>query len=115
MVTRESDFDDYARSEIFALMIVKARQCPRCQNFDTLVPLTDEVNDKHTTAHNGVTFGVRQLRCVACGLSDLVERDAARATRAQPEPSPGKPAPGDGRMFIVQPIDPDEPDESEVT
>jgi len=96
-------------------MIVKDRQCPRCRNFDTLVPLTDDDNDKKTTALGGVTFSVRQFRCVACGLSDLVERDAGRTTRAQPEPSPGKPAPSDGRMFAVAPMDPDDPDEAEVT
>ena len=79
-------------------MAVESRQCPRCHNFDTLVPLTDEDNDKKTTALDGVTFGVKQYRCVACGLSDLVQRDAARSARALGEPVPGKPTPSDGRM-----------------
>lgn len=96
-------------------MAVESRQCPRCHNLDTLVPLTDEVNDALTTEHGGVTFGVRQLRCVACGLSDLVERDAARTARAEPEPMPGRPTSSDGRHFVVTPIDPDEPDRAEVT
>lgn len=87
-------------------MSIESRECPRCHNLDTLVPLVDEDNDAKTTEHNGKTFGVRQLRCVACGLSDLVERDFTRAHQNDPEPLPGRPKQSDGHHFIVTPIDP---------
>jgi Zn ribbon nucleic-acid-binding protein len=87
-------------------MAVESRQCPRCQNFDTLVPLTDEENDAKTTKHGAQLFAVKQLRCVACGLSDLVERDFRRAHQNDPEPIPGKPSASDGHHFVVTPIDP---------
>lgn len=114
MVTRESEFDDYTRQRIFALMVAESRQCPKCRNFDTFVPLKDEENDKRWTQHGDERYGVRQMQCKACALSDLVEREAGRVSEAEPKPQPGQPSISDGRVFIVQPINPDEP-ETEVT
>lgn len=93
-------------------MAAEARQCPRCKNFDSLVPVPDPVNDTKWTELEGRRFGVQQLRCVACGLSDLVERDVARVSRAAPEPRPGEAVAGDGRMFVSHPMT-DDPIEQE--
>lgn len=105
MVTKHSDFDDYTRSRIFALMAIEAKQCDRCGNYDTLVPLRDSENDERTTVHDGREFAVQQFRCITCALKELVEREARRAAKDEPEPGPGKPANDDGRMFMAIPTD----------
>ncbi len=87
-------------------MAIEDRHCPRCGNLDTLVPLPDEENDERTTTLGDQVYAVKQFRCATCALSDLVEREAGRAARALPDPAPGEPAIGDGRVFVATPVDP---------
>lgn len=85
-------------------MVAESRQCPRCGCFDTLKPLDDLSNDAKWSSLDGQRFGVKQLRCVACGLSDLIERDVARLSREAPDPAPGEAVASDGRMFVAHPL-----------
>lgn len=94
-------------------MAAESRQCANCGNFDTLRPIEEKSGDKKWTEIDGRFFSVEQLRCVACGLSDMVQRDFNEATKGF-EPQPGRPAPGDGRRFVVHPI-PEPPEQTEAS
>lgn len=84
-------------------MAAESRQCSGCKNFDTLVPLKDPASDALWVEHEGQMFAIKQLRCIACGLSDLVTRDFV-ASQEGIRPAPGQAAASDGRLFAVHPI-----------
>lgn len=86
-----------------ALAVYEGSRCPSCHNYDVLVPLRGAKRDVTWEEHGGRVVAVEQFRCIACGASDLIQRDF-NALHADKKPQTGKAAPGDGRMFVARPI-----------
>lgn len=103
VVDRKSEWNDYTRDRVYALMAYEAQQCPGCGNYDTLVPLDKDLKHVTWTQHDGRKIEVRQMRCVACGAADLVKRDAAERHKDD-KPATGRAAWADGRMFATRPL-----------
>ena len=102
VVTHEPEFDDYTRARILALAAWEARQCSACGNYESLVPLKNDL--RHVTWPDGQVFAVEQYRCLACGAADLIKRDWQN-DHENDKPQRGQFAAGDGRMFVSRPFD----------
>lgn len=92
-------------------MSARSRRCPTCGNFDSLRPAK---GDEATVTHEGRTFEVLQYVCVACALSDLVERNFRAVSENTVPQAPGSPTPADGRKFVAVAL-PSQAHETEVT
>jgi len=85
-----------------ALAAYDARCCPSCGNYDSIVASDPKGEETpNTTLPDGRVLEVHQLRCLACGLVDVVKRDWVTA-HEKDKPIPGRPTAGDGRMFVAK-------------
>jgi hypothetical protein len=100
VVTREPEWDDYGRAEIYALIAYESGQCPRCGNYDVLVP-QPKATDRTAEAPDGRQFDAAAYRCVSCALKDLAERVWRQSNQGAGEPN--GPHPSDGLMFVARP------------
>jgi predicted RNA-binding Zn-ribbon protein involved in translation (DUF1610 family) len=107
IVTRESDFDDYTRSRIFALMAWEAQKCPGCGNYDVLVEFKDDKRHYVWDEHQRQRVEVVQYRCLACGAADVIRRDW-NEKHSKDQTSTGYASPADGRLFMARPVDDEE-------
>lgn len=103
VVTREAEWDDYARSQVMALATWEAGRCSSCGNYDCLVPLKADLRHVTWGQHDGRKFAVEQYRCLACGAADIIKRDWL-ARHEKDEPKPGQFAAADGRQFRARPL-----------
>lgn len=99
IVTREPEWDDYARAEALALLADDDRRCNECG-----LPMTYELIDggPKVTWPDGRAYQVKVLRCQGCGARDIVRRDYDRKHKAH-EHVEGKASPGDGLRLSVEP------------
>jgi hypothetical protein len=107
-VTRESEWDDYTRSRVMALIAYEALVCPDCGNFKTLVELPDAERKTTWDEHDGRRFVVTQYRCLACASVDAVkrawlEKHADDGKKPRP-PDQGDGLPIDGLKFAGRPV-----------
>lgn len=102
VVTKHSDFDDYTRSRIFALMAWEAGKCPSCGNYDSLVELPADKRHVTWAQHDGTVLEVLQYRCLPCASKELVQRDFAEKHKDD-KAAPGNFIEADGRVFIARP------------
>lgn len=100
VVTREPEYDDFSRSQIFALMAWESRICPSCRNFDTLVPAGKD--ERTAITPDGRVFEVQMHRCLACGVEELVRREW-REVHKDDRPSDTGALASDGLLFIARP------------
>lgn len=102
IVTRESEWDDYARSLAMALDVFEATRCPSCHNWDALVPLKASLRHVTWEQHDGRKVEVAQYRCIYCGAADLIKRDDHKR-HEKDQPAAGTAGWADGRMFVARP------------
>lgn len=102
VVTRESEWNKYAQDRALALVMYEARRCPNCNNWDALVPV--ESKSKRVPLADGSErqVEVASLRCIFCGVADLVKRDDAKKNEGI-EPSPGQALWSDGLIYAARP------------
>jgi hypothetical protein len=103
IVTREPEFDDRLRAEYLALVGYEDRCCKTCGNFNTIIE--DPSARRHVTwdEHGGRVMDVHHFLCLACGASQLIERDFTER-HSKNKPAPGQAAPSDGRMIVAAPL-----------
>jgi hypothetical protein len=105
-VTRESEYDDYTRSRVFALMAYESQQCPTCKSFGTLELVEEPPIPVRWDEYDGQRIEVRKFRCLACASSAAVRRFWAEKRDGK------KPtvliADDDGLMFSATPAFPEE-------
>lgn len=77
VVTREPEWDDYARSEAIAAISVERATCSGCGTSNGLNRIDDE--PAVFTAPDGRRFEIWNYRCGGCAGLDLVRRDHSEA------------------------------------
>lgn len=101
IVTRESEWNAYTRSRVYALLAYEGRKCPNCGNFDTLEPVSkDPIRVRWDDF--GRRIEVAQYRCITCASTAAVRR-AWIEEHENDKPVPGQAAPADGLMFMATP------------
>ena len=103
VVSRESEWNDYTRSRVFALMAYEAQQCPACGNYDVLVPIPKAERRYRWDEHGGQMIEVVQYRCLACGAADVIKRDWSER-HAKDQTVTGHASASDGRVFMARPV-----------
>jgi len=88
-----------------AYLLWESRRCPTCKNYDSIVEFGPALRDVTWEEHGNRVYRVHQYRCLACGASDLIQRDWMRK-HEKDEPLAGQSAAADGRMFAARPLPP---------
>lgn len=82
--------------------LYESRRCPNCQNWDALVLLNTD--PRRVPQKNGADreVEVATFRCIFCGVSELVKRDAVKL-HEKDETVAGQPFWSDGLIFAARP------------
>lgn len=102
VVTREPEWDQYARTEAVAALAADRYRCKSCGVAGALVPVPAE--DRDWTWGDGRVFRVAAYRCLACAAETTVSRDFTRRYE-QDKPAGGVLFPTDGVRFQVSEIE----------
>lgn len=102
VVTREPEWDDYARTEAIADLEVDVTRCRSCGVEGAMVAVPSAT--RHWTWGDGRTFEVAQYRCLACAAMDTIRRDT-ETEFSKHKPTKGVYAPSDGLRLVVSPVD----------
>lgn len=103
VVTREAEWDDYARAEAIAAVVAKASRCPNCGMPKSLrdgdEPLT--IGGAMDFQWKGTILSVTASRCLGCAALELVQRDFQRQHESRKH-VPRQYSPGDGLKWQVE-------------
>jgi hypothetical protein len=98
-VTREPEWDAFARSEALAAVHVERSTCRQCGARDSL----EVVGEPAQMTWGEHKVEVQQYRCVTCMALDVVRRDFNEAL-PKDKPKKGHATPGDGMRFVATPV-----------
>lgn len=107
IVTRESEWDDYTRSRVMALVAYESQLCPSCKSFGTLEPVDEPAFPVRWDKYDGRRIEVKKFRCLACASSSAVQRwwaEEQSKKQGDAKLPAGQVAPGDGLMFAATPL-----------
>ncbi len=102
VVTREPEWDDYARAEAMAEYEAHRMTCRNCGLSESMRPIRKL--DRYVNWGDGSRVHVKAYRCLSCMATALVERDQGNAEKDHKTPA-GLFAPGDGRRFVATKIE----------